>query len=1283
MHAQAMEFERVLKVVNAAVVVKIERHLKDVEVAVLRGSWQGQTYHEIAEAYGYTTKYLKQDVGPKLWKLLSKALGEKLSKTNFQAALERQWQAQLSAVQKPETPIPSALESEVEEAVGKNPHVMGCSQAIANQRQDWGDAVGIPVLYGRTEELVILEQWILQERCRLVALLGMGGIGKTSLAFKLAQQVQNQFEYIIWRSLRNQPLIEDVLSELIQFLSDEDKTDLTKSVDSKISKLIDYLHKHRCLIVLDNLETVLPSDNSNEHPLEREEAYAKLLKRVGETPHQSCVILTSREKPKEISLLEGEFLPIHSLKLNGLKKAEGQELFKVKGSFSGSESEWQILIDHYGGNPLALKIAAAAIQDLLNSDVSEFVFILKQGRLGFDDIDDLLKRQISRLSDVEKEIMYWLAINREPVTFQELREDILSTTSKQSLFNSLSDLERRALLEKNQKGFTQQPVVMEYINQQLIAQVHKEIVAEKTDFLVKHALIKSQTKDYVREIQERVILEPIAKELIATFSSKKIVEYKLNQILAKLKSDISPGYGGGNIINLFCQLDIDLTNYDFSHLTIWQAYLQDVNLHHVNFAYSDLAKSTFTETLGSILSVAFSPNGELLATSDSDSKIRLWQVTTGRQLFVCKGHTSWAWSITFSPDGSILASCSIDQTIRLWDTSTGQCLRILPEPDQVEAITFSPNGSILTSGSVDQSIRLWDVSTGECLKILQGHTDSVWSVAFSPDGQVLASGSYDQTVRLWNVHTSQCSKILRGHTAWIRAAVAFSPNGDIVASGSFDRTIRLWDVSTGQCLKTLQGHTNSIVAAAFSPVSASLPSGVGQTLASCSYDQSIKLWDIHTGQCLRTLQGHNSLIWSVAYSPDGQMLASGSDDRTVKLWNANTGQCLKMLKGYNNSIFSLALNSDGYTLASGNEDHTVKLWNANTGQCLKTLPGHTSRLLSVAFSPVGQMLASSGCDRTVILWNANTGECLKTLQGHGSWVWSVAFSPDSQLLASSSEDRTVRLWNVSTGQLLKSLQGHDGGVRAIAFHPSNGILISGSYDRSVRLWDVNTGECLKTLHGHKNSVWSVACSQDGQTFASSSDHTIKLWDIGTNKCLKSLQDHVSSVVSVTFSPNGQMLASASEDQTVKLWSVNTGECLKTLQGHTNLVSSVIFGPDSKTLVSSSLDETIKFWDITTGNCLRTLRAVRPYEQMDITGVVGLTEATIATLKALGAVEDEANLESTLFSRFTITAEVNQQGGARSNWQPGISALEAAGDLVGCVDGPEDLCTNPYMQGFRE
>lgn len=1101
-------------------------------------------------------------------------------------------------------------------------------------RQDWGNAVDVNCFYGRNDELATLEQWIVKDHCQLVAVLGMGGIGKTALTVRCAKQIQGEFDYLIWRSLLDAPPVEDILAELILFLSNDQEINLP-DVDGRVSKLIDYLGKYRCLVVLDNAESILHSgDACGKDRVSGAgkyrggyEGYGELVKRVGESTHQSCLVLTSREKFKEIALLEGETLPVRSLQLSGLKQAEGQEIFKLKGSFCGTEEEWKVVIEHYAGNPLALRIVAASVQECFDGNISEFINYLNKGTLVFDDIRDVLERQFNRLSDMEKEIMYWLAIEREPISLSQLRDDVLSLESKQKLLETIKSLGRRSLLEKKDATFTQQPVVMEYVSERLIEQVCKEIFNGEFALLISHALIKAQAKDYVRESQVRVILACIAENLCAIFRGKQNVQKQLDKILLKIREESCiPTYGCGNIINLFSQLNLDLARYDFSNLTIWQANLENVKLNQVNFAHCDFAKSVFAKTLSNILSLAFSPDGKFLATSDTDFEIRLWRRANCEQVLSCKGHTSWVWSVAFSPDGQTIASGGDDQTVRLWDVATGQCLNILQgHTNYVRSVAYSPDGQIIASSSDDSSVRLWDVGTGQCLKILQGHTNRVWSVAFSPDGQTLASGSSDSSVRLWSTKTDQCVKILQGHISLVWS-VAFSPDGQTLASGSSDSSVKLWDAYTGQCLKTLHEHTNSVLAVAFSPN--------GGTLISSSNDQTIRLWDAYTGQCLKTLQGHTSSIFSIAFSPDGQ-IASGGDDQMVKLWDACTGQCLKTLQGHTNSIFSIAFNQDG-EIASGGDDRTAKLWNASTGQCLKTLSGHTSRVLSVAFDFQGKTLASCSSDRTIKLWNASTGQCLKTLFGHTSWAWSVAFShtslgeakphsqlaPQGKILASCSEDQTIRLWDVSTGQCIKILQGHAGCVRLAAFSPDGGILISGSYDRTIRLWDVNTGQCIKILHGHTNSVLSVAFSPQGKTLASSSsDCTVKLWDMRTHQCLKTLQGHNNQVWSVAFSPDGQTLASSGDDQTIRLWDVSTGQCIKTLQGHTKLVPSVTFSPEGTTLASSSLDETIKLWDIKTGQCLRTLRSDRLYEGMNITGITGLTEATIADLKALGAVEN--------------------------------------------------------------
>ncbi len=851
------------------------------------------------------------------------------------------------------------------------------TQPECRKRQDWGEAVDVSVFYGRIEELATLEQWIVKDHCRLVALLGMGGIGKTALSVKLAEQIQDQFEYVIWRSLRNAPPIKELLTELILFLSDQQETNLPETVDAQVSRLINYLRSSRCLLVLDNVEAILSSGKCAGHYRAGYEGYGELIRRVGEERHQSCLVLTGREKPEEITWLEGETLPVRLLQLTGLKEPEAQKILNVKGLL-GAEDESRRLIACYRGNPLALKIVSTSIRELFEGNISEF---LAQGTAVFNGIRHLLDQQFNRLSDLEKQIMYWLAINREPVSVAELQADIVPPVSKPKLLEALESLVGRSLVERSAVGFTQQPVVMEYVADKFIEQASTEIKTGEIALFNSYALLKATAKDYVRNTQARLLLKPVTDTLLTVFRGKINFECQLTSILSKLRegSPRAAGYAGGNVLNLLCELETDLSNQNFSHLTVWQAYLKGVNLHLANFSHSDLAKSVFAETLGSVFTAVFSPDGKLLATGDAEGVIRLWQVADGKPLLVCKGHMSWVWSVAFSPDGQTLASCSNDQTLKLWEVSTGRCYQTLQgHTDLVFSVAFSPDGQTLASCSSDQTIRLWDVRTSQCYQTLQGHTSYVRSVAFSPDGYTLASGSWDKRVRLWDVTTGQCLKTLHGHTNSVDS-VSFSPNGQTLASGSEDQMVKLWDVSTGQCYRTLQGHTHQVLSISFSPN--------GQTLASGSEDQTVKLWDVTTGQCLKTLQGHTSRVWSVVFSPNGLILASSGEDQSVRLWEVTTWQCLRTLQGYTSSVFSIDFSPNGETLASGAEDQSIRLWDIRTGQCCKTWQGHSSRVLSITFSPNGQTLASGSSDYTVKLWNTGTGQYLKTLQGHTSAGW--------------------------------------------------------------------------------------------------------------------------------------------------------------------------------------------------------------------------------------------------------------------------------------------------------
>lgn len=350
--------------------------------------------------------------------------------------------------------------------------VVGISnwQEIAETHQtpikDLVEAPDVSALYGRIPEQDTLQQWITSERCRLLLLLGMGGIGKSALAATLVDTIQGEFEYLIWRSLRYAPPVGEILADLLRFFG----VILPDNVDALGAQLLSYLHKHRCLLILDDFDTVLKSGNLAGCYCQGYEAYGELIRRMGQERHQSCLLLTSTEKPREIASLEAETPYVRSLKLKGLDNENAKHILRDKG-FYAEEDDWEEIIKISKGNPLALKIVATTIQELFNGNVAEF---LKEGTYIFGDIFTLLEQQFNRLSDLEKQIMYWLASNQEWVSLTELREQLVRPLSKRELIEALDSLQRRCLIDKatpelieksTEIGipFTLQPVILKYV----------------------------------------------------------------------------------------------------------------------------------------------------------------------------------------------------------------------------------------------------------------------------------------------------------------------------------------------------------------------------------------------------------------------------------------------------------------------------------------------------------------------------------------------------------------------------------------------------------------------------------------------------------------------------------------------------------------------------------------------------------------------------------------------------------------------------------------------------
>ncbi len=1173
-----IDIEAILTFVSNRVLEQTQKRLTDVPAEIFRKSWNRERYPQISVDLCLSEQHVK-DEGAKLWSLLSEAFGEQVTKSTFKLVILEHYQLQLPA------------------------RVTAIERIKADTYIDLDDAPDAIDLHGREHEVSTLTQWIVEDKCRLILLLGIGGIGKTSLSVEVVEQVQSHFEYVIWLSIRESPPLDSILTDLIKVLSSQQETDLPSNINNQIRSVIKYLNKSRCLIILDNAESIMGEGVDRDLYLPEYTDYGTLLDKIGTSKHQSCAIVTSRIEPVAIAKIKGKTKPVRSLALDGLASAAAQAILQDN-ELDGSIEDTTQIAAIYSGHPLALTLVANYIQELFGGNMSDF---LAESNRIFRDISQMLDEQFDRLSDVEKSILYWLAINREPVLIEELVEDILPPLSQSLLQDEVHSLVRRSLVQRVSKGFTLQNVIMEYTIDRFVKEVDLEIRTGQLVMFDRFALLKATAKGHVREAQIRFILKPIASHLT--------VQTQLATTLQIIRSSPTlTGYATGNFINLLCCLNIDLSDYDFSELTIRQAYLQGAIARNVNFAGAKLAKTFFTQDFGIVFAIAYSADGKYMATGHGDGVISLWEVATGQELLNCVGHTGRVYSLTFNAASDMLASGSDDRSVRLWHVSNGDCLKnLVGHSGAIGTVAFHPSGDMLASGSEDRSIRIWDTTSGACLKILAGHTDHIWSVAFSPVGDILASGSLDSSAKIWDARTWACLKTLVGHSGGV-TSVAFAPSAPILATGSHDKSVRLWSIDRGACINILEAHQDRVWSVAFNPT--------GDLLASGSYDKSVRLWEVSTGVCINKLTGHTNWVRSVAFHPTKRLLASGSYDTTIRIWNVENGDCLYTFQGYQVSVCSLAIHPQGHTLASGSDDRTIRLWDLAAGTLLNTLWGHGGWIYAVAFSPRGYLLASGSADKTVKLWQIHSGACLNTLQGHDGWIYAVAFNPAGDLIASGSADKTVRLWNTDNGACLSILSGHTGTVGAVAFSPSGKVLVSGSQDRSIRVWDVRSGVCLKTLPGHTDQIWSIAISPDGQTIASCSfDQTIRIWEIDSGKCLQILTGHLNSLLSVAFSPNGEMLVSGGYEPLVKLWDLQTGECIGTLEGHHNWVRSVLFTPDGHTIVSGSQDQTIKLWHTETGECLQTLRAPRPYERMNITGISGLTTAEQETLKLLGAIEN--------------------------------------------------------------
>ncbi|GAB4197760.1 MAG: hypothetical protein Fur006_46760 [Coleofasciculaceae cyanobacterium] len=442
---------------------KTGQHLDDLQAAVLRGTLQRETYKEIAKDFDCSESRVRE-VGAELWQILSEQLGEEVSKSNFRSAMER-WQNSnvLNFAQNVSGSFNICGESRHPPDI-PNSHPPNEEKSNSKQHQDLSEMPELGTFYdspsgdsfaSRTPELETLTTWILQQRCRLIALTGISGIGKTTVAAQLVQQIKDEFEYVIWCSLDASPILAEFQDKLIQFFSQSEKLD-SLATNQKPLPLIKYLQKHRCLVVLDDIHNLFSSGKLAGKYKPGYEDYRSFFKQIEKLSHQSCFLLIGWEQPREVPQVKSQNIPIRTLQLTGLDIAAGREILRDYGL--ADIDNYSALIHRYEGNPLWLKSVATLIQEL-GGGVSEL--LPDDTILLPEELKDVLQQQCDRLSEIEKQVLSLLAKESEPVNLAKLIEN--GTMPASDLLNALQSLSRRCLIEQQGSIYALPPVMRQYI----------------------------------------------------------------------------------------------------------------------------------------------------------------------------------------------------------------------------------------------------------------------------------------------------------------------------------------------------------------------------------------------------------------------------------------------------------------------------------------------------------------------------------------------------------------------------------------------------------------------------------------------------------------------------------------------------------------------------------------------------------------------------------------------------------------------------------------------------
>ena len=1167
--------------------------LRDIERIVLEGSWHKKTYEAIADEADYSPGYLSRDVGPTLWKDLSAALGTNVSKKNFRTAIER-W------VHQNPTPPPTLPE---------------IAPRVSTLSADWGALrMDVSDFRGRGDDIEFLSTLVLQERCRLIGLVGIPGVGKTWLAVKLAHHLQSEFHQVIYLSLRDRPDPRALATELLIGLGAPPEAD--SALEPLCSALIHQLDQFSYLLVLDDGDQLYQAGElSGTYPASLQ-GYELFLQALSTQSHRSCLLWVGREWPRTLTAMGRSRRYI----VRGMTSEDVSQLSCWPRLLKADIDQWQALHQWLGGVPPLMP----PLVDRLKFVAYDLERCLDHGGTPIAGINQYFANWLSVLSDHEQSVLTELALAHQPKSLQQLLTPLVPETLF-AVVDSLCDRGFcRLRVEDSQITLALPQALRPYLCDRWIRGLSMQLPEQLVSVLHAYPLVQVDAPEPVQQQQRQQVLQPLAEHLgDALPESQDRLEWLTPQLShSRPLGRQQPGFSAGNLLNLAQHWRLPLVELDCRDLILWGTDLQSDAWQGIDLSGSDLDQTLLAKPLGRQPVMAIDPHYKAVAVGDQAGQLLLWRPQDGRlQPGPEFDQLSPVLAVALDPQGRNLAVGRQDGLVQLWTLGSNYGPEILtPEAiPPLRVLTYSPDGQCLAGGTITGLLYLWRLDSGECLQQISAHTGPITAIAFSPCGQWLTTAGQDGHAVEWERTTGRARYRFQGRvTAWL-GTVGYRPRQDpdaphqAITIGRDEGQVLLWDLASHRPYRVLVERCDTVITAALSPN--------GQYLALSDIQQTVRIWSVATRQLCHCLPAFQAPVTGLVFSPDSTLLITGSD-YNVQLWSLATGECWRSWQSQRHSVTALALTAETQIL-SLHQDQTLRYWrpaSAGRWRPQRRLRLGASTVSALAVGGSGHYWVTGDDQGRIQLCNPHGHDAFREPLKLPGAITALALDNPETWLAAADSVGTLALWHLPSQICQWQHQGEGEPLTTLVFSPEGDRLFGGSRDRTIQSWTLE-GEPIAQLTGHLRQVHCLWPLPKGQQLLSGSKYgTVCLWDLDRQEIQHRWQPLDRLIYGVTADLQGNPLAIAGSAQTLEVWEIGKDRHRCTLTDEGSTLWHVSLSPDGQHLLSASQEGNLNLWRVATGEHLAQLRVDRPYEAMKIKGCTGLSPVERSILHTLGAID---------------------------------------------------------------